>query len=180
MWWSRTLLVAALLGLGPVGCGFKPLYGRPDGQTASAQAQALASVRVLGIDDRNGQILRNELISRLNPAGEPASARFLLKVQMNSDEIGLAESKDGKTTVARISGVASYSLMDAANERQLTSGQATSTNSYRYSGPRYASVVSERDSTEQTVHELAESIRMQLAAWFDRNGAGPNGGSGRP
>lgn len=165
MWWSRPLLVLALLALGPAGCGFKPLYGRGDAVTAPV-AQELAAVRVSGIQDRMGQQMRNRLVLALNPRGEPASARYSLEVTLRETTEGLAESSDGKSTVGRMIVYADYRLIDARTGKVVHSHQTQAAGSYRYLGPRYASVVSERDTEETILGGLADDIRTELSAWF--------------
>ena len=64
MWWSRALLLFAVLALGPTGCGFRPMYGVPSGPASSVDAN-LAAIRVGPIKDRIGQQLRNALVQRL-------------------------------------------------------------------------------------------------------------------
>lgn len=165
MWWSRPLLVLVLLALGPAGCGFKPLYGRGDASTAPV-AQELASVRISGIEDRMGQQMRNRLVLALNPRGEPASARYSLEVTLSESLSGLAESSDGKSTVGRMLIYATYRLTDLQTGKVVHSHQAQAAGTYRYLGPRYASVVSERDTEESVLGGLADDIRTELSAWF--------------
>jgi LPS-assembly lipoprotein len=165
MWWSRLLLALAVLAFGPAGCGFKPLYGKGNA-TTSPVAEELASVRVAGIQDRLGQQMCNRLVQALNPYGEPAAGRYLLDVKLSQNLSGLAESSDGKATVGRMDIRATYTLVDSQTGKTVHSGQTRSMGSYRYLGPRYASVVSERDSEESVVGNIADDIRTDLSAWF--------------
>lgn len=166
MWWSRALIVLVLVALGPVGCGFRPLYGRTDSAPTNAAAVDMASVRVLGIEDRTGQQLRNGLIQRLTPQGEPARPLYALEVKVSQRLQGLAESSDGNATVGRMTLECSYTLTEISTGRRLTQGTARSFASMRYLGPRYASVASERNTEELGLADLAEEIRSGLAAWF--------------
>ena len=165
MWWSRALIVLVLVALGPVGCGFQPLYGRTGGAESPAAAD-LAAIRVLGIENRAGQQLRNSLVQRLTPLGEPAAPRYVLDVKMVESLEGQAESSDGKSTVGRMTLRAGYTLSDISTGRLLKTGTARSLASMRYLGPRYASVASERDTEERVITDMAEEIRSALAAWF--------------
>ncbi|MBC7952285.1 MAG: hypothetical protein H7Z12_10785 [Rhodospirillaceae bacterium] len=154
-----------LVALGPVGCGFHPLYGRTGGSESPAAAD-LAAIRVLGIEDRAGQQLRNSLIQRLTPLGEPATPRYVLDVKMYETLEGQAESSDGKSTVGRMTLRCSYALSDIQTGKSLKMGTARSLASMRYLGPRYASVAAERDTEERVITDMAEEIRSALAAWF--------------
>lgn len=155
-----------VLALGPVGCGFKPIYGRSGGQASSPMADELASVAVEGIEDRIGQQLRNNLVLALSPRGEPASPRYSLKVQLSESQSGLANSRDGNATVGRVMVSASYVLSDTVKERTLYSGTARAFGGYRLLGPRYASTVAERDAETSVLTEIAAEIRSALAAYF--------------
>lgn len=160
----------AVLALGPAGCGFQPVYSRPSGAQSSAAAEQLAAVRVLGIEDRVGQQLRNALVNQLNPRGEPARNRYSLTVKLQQSSSGMASSKDGNATVERMIILATYTLTDTSQESVLTSGQTRALGSFRYLGPRYASTASERDTEASLVQELAAEIRTALIAYFTNPG----------
>ena len=155
-----------VLALGPVGCGFQPIYARSGGAAASPMADHLASVRVSAIEDRIGQQLRNNLVATLSPRGEPASPAYMLTVRLTETNQGLATSKDGNTTVGKYGISAQYSLQDARTGKTLHSGTANAFSGYRFLGPRYASTASQRDSASDVLVELAAEIRGALAAYF--------------
>jgi LPS-assembly lipoprotein len=154
-----------VVALGPVGCGFQPLYARGDAGEATA-ATELASIRVQAIPDRAGQQLRNNLVQRLSPRGEQANASYILDVRFSENLSGLAESSDGNATVGVLQLSGSYTLSEARTGKAMTSGSVNSIASMRFLGPRYASVATERDTEELALGDLAEQIRSRLAAWF--------------
>ena len=166
MWWSRTLLCLMVLALGPVGCGFQPIYARSGGAAASPMADHLASVRVAAIPERQGQLLRNSLVTSLSPRGEPASSRYVLTVELRESNKGLATSKDGTSTVGEISTQADFRLSDSRTGKTVYSGRTRALSGYRYLGPRYASTVSERESQMDSLTEIAAQIRGGLSAYF--------------
>lgn len=155
-----------VLGLGPVGCGFQPIYARPGGSASSPMAEQLASVRVEAIDDRVGQQLRTSLVQVISPLGEPARPQYLLTVKLSTQQQGLATSKDGNATVGLTKISATYTLSRTGSEGIVYSGQADSSSGYRYLGPRYASTVSEREAESNALGDLASQIRASLAAYF--------------
>lgn len=166
MWWSKTALVVGLLALGPVGCGFQPMYAKPDPQHASPVAAELAGIRILGIEDRQGQILRNALVSRMNPLGEPSRAAYTLSVQLNQSQENLAERSDGKATLGRLFITATFKLTESRQEQPTFSGTSRSVVSYRLLGPTYGSTAVERDAEKRALGDLAENIRSQVASYF--------------
>lgn len=155
-----------VLALGPVGCGFQPIYARSGGEDSSALAQDLAAVRVAAIDDRIGQQLRNSLVLSLSPRGEPAKPRYMLSVQLSEVTQGMANSDDGAATVGRVNLSARYVLSDVGTGKPLYTSEARAYGGFRYQGPRYASTASERDSENSAVLEVAAEIRSALAAYF--------------
>lgn len=154
-----------VLALGPVGCGFQPIYARPGSVASSPMADQLASVRVAAIDDRAGQQLRNNLVLALSPRGEPAAPNFVLTVRLTESVQGMANSKDGNAAIGRLNATATYILTDSAG-KIVHSGQSRTASGFRYQGPRYASTVSERDSETLALSEIAIEIRSALAAYF--------------
>lgn len=177
MWWSKALLAVALLVLGPVGCGFHPLYGQRDaGGPVSAELAAIriGPVVVSSLQEastaRNGQVLRNALLERMNVKGEPVQAQYLLAVEVSENIGSLAESQDGKTTIGNVGLTVKFrldSLQNSTPENRrlgVVSGSARSIIDYRYAGPRYASVAGERDAEDRALRDLADSITNQLAA----------------
>ena len=171
MWWSKPLLVVVVLALGPVGCGFRPLYAKPDGVAASPTAAELATIRVAGIDDRIGQQLRNGLVQRLTPGGETADVRYVLTVKVAQSNEGLAATNDGHVTLGRMMLTATYFLSDRDGAR-VKSGSSRAIATYRTLGPRYGTIAVERDTEERALSELAEDIRSQLAVFFAGNANG--------
>ena len=169
MWWSDRLsskvvavaLVVAATGLS--GCGYRPLYAK--GGTAEGSAAMVAElggVRVDQIDDRLGQELRNALLVRLSPQGEPANHRYSLSIKLNRSEGGLGFRKDTFATMAELRMDAVYVLTDE-DEGVSHSGAENSVVSFDYLGPRYASIAMERDANSRAVTELADRIANRVA-----------------
>ena len=171
MWWSNALLVTGLLLLGPVGCGFHPLYAQRDAQ-APVSAE-LASIRVVVAPasnqfrernsehslDRMGQLLRNSLVQRLNPRGEPVHAKYVLSVKFTSRYGALAQSQDDLATIGSVNMNATYSLVDISTERQVISTVSQSSIlNYRFDRPSYGTVAIERDAEERAVTDLADRV----------------------
>lgn len=164
MWWSRLILLLLVVALGPVGCGFHPMYGKSASAEIGGVAE-LAGIRVMVIEDRLGQQLRNALVQRITPAGEPGAAKYSLSVTATKMVEGLGHQKDAKATIGRFTLTTSFSLSDQ-DGRLVHRGQSRSIVSYNYLGPRYASMVGERDAEERTISDVADDIRRQLATHF--------------
>ncbi|HKX90570.1 MAG TPA: hypothetical protein VJM13_15255, partial [Sphingopyxis sp.] len=106
-----SLAAAAALVLS--GCGYRPVYGEHSVATSGDAGRAgLQSVKVLGIADRRGQLLRNYLLDRMNPSGEPATPRYVLAVT-TSEATRVTDSRpDGTATRADLIVQVRYNLRD--------------------------------------------------------------------
>ncbi len=154
------LLLAAVAA---AGCGFRPLYAERDG----AQA-ALAAIGIAPIEHRAGQRLRNLLLERLNPAGEPGRPRYALDVRLAERRQDLAIRKDATATRANLVLTATYRLERRADGETLLRGEARSTNSYNIVDNPFAALAAERDARIRAVRELAETLKLRLALFLSR------------
>ncbi len=100
---GRRGILAATLGLGLAGCGFRPLYGPPEaglGAVPDGVRQSLAAIRVGPIPERTGQLMRRELQRRLEGLAPGTPARYQLAVALLTDAEVLAYRRDG--TISRV------------------------------------------------------------------------------
>ena len=96
------LAAAGLVG----GCGFRPIYGpapaaatADDGAPGARPVRAdLAAVRIVGEDSRLGQVLRNDLLDALNPAGMDLPPAYDLVVRTSRGTQALAIQLDNQIT----------------------------------------------------------------------------------
>jgi len=173
MLWPRLLLVAVLAGLGPVGCGFRAIHATSgeSGQDSPVGAD-LARVRVDPIKNRVGQQVRNALVQRLSPRGEPADPLYTLRVELTESTADVGYRKDGYATLGNLTLTATIFLR--RDGVSLLNESATTVASFDYLGPRYASVVMERDARERAATQIADDIRGRVAAAIERYQANPN------
>ena len=166
MWCFRTwrygtgaiaLLTCVLLA---GGCGFRPVYGTgPQGETASA----LVSIDVEPIADRVGQILHNHLLELLNPRGKPDRPRYRLSVSLKESIERIAFRKTEVATRANLWLRASFVLHGAEDQRVLDGLRAV-VSSFNILQSDYATLAAERDARERAARQLAEELRVLLAA----------------
>lgn len=159
----------AVAALAASGCGYKPVYGEQTTATVGdATYASLATVKILGIADRRGQILRNYLLDRMTPRGEPGTPRYLLSVT-TSETTRITDSRaDGTATRADLVVTARYALRDATTDLLVfsDSGQAVST--YNLLTARFASVVSEDEARRRAAEQLADQISVNVAMFLNR------------
>lgn len=171
MWWSRALLLFAVLALGPAGCGFRPMYGTPSGAASGVDAD-LAAIRIGPVKDRIGQQLRNALVQRLSPRGEAADYAYTLEVRLSESVTNLGFRKDTYATVANLTMSAQVQLRN--NQSAVLNDTVTTTVYFDHLGPRYASIATERDAEERALNQLADDIRNRIAVAVQRYQANPN------
>ena len=116
MWWSsrkaldRRGFGRALAGCLLVsGCGFRPLYGGPEG---AAVAEELAAIEVEAPLTRLGRILQNQLIDDLNPAGLTVAKRYRLDLRLRQSRRALAIQLDDTVTRYDLTLAAFFTLRD--------------------------------------------------------------------
>ena len=160
---------ASALGLVLSGCGFRPLYGRRGSGPAALE---MAAVEIGLVRDRLDQNLRNDLIERLTPFGEPAQPRYALSIQTSQSNSALAIQSDSTITRFNVTVSAAFTLTERASGRILYRGNARAIGSYDAIRSDFATLTAEKDSARRTVREVSEDIRAQLAAFFARNLAG--------
>ena len=148
-------------------CGFQPLYGSP-GDGRPGPAEELAAIRIAPLPDRTGQQMHNLLRDRLNPNGQPRDAAYLLVIALSEAKQELGIRKDETATRANLILSADFSLREAASQKVLFSGVASSTNSYNILTNHFATLFAEKDARERALRELSEDIRTRLAVYFSQ------------
>lgn len=155
------VLIALCLGLS--GCGYRALYGESTTGISSAE---LARVYVAGIPDRPGQQLRNNLVQRLNPSGQPGQPAYTLNVSLGITSTGVSLSRDNTTSRTSITTSAKFTLVDSATGKAVFSATSRATDAYDVLVSDYATLVSRDDAVNRALREIADDIRTRLAVYF--------------
>ena len=165
---------AAMAGCALVlgGCGYRPVYGDRSAAVAADGARAnLGSVKILGIADRRGQILRNYLLDRMTPGGEPATPRYVLSVTTTESRRFTSSRADGTATRADLVIVARYSLRDATSDLVVFVDRSEGLATYNLLTARYASVASEDEARSRAAEQIADEMSLQIALFLNRRHA---------
>src|SRR5216683_1227527 len=156
------------LGLGLLllgGCGWAPLYA--DRETGPADEEVRA-IRVAPISERIGQKLALALRQSLNPTGEPASQRYLLRVTLQTARQDLGVQTQGFGTRGRLDAYANFFLSDSTSGTQLLSGTSHVADSFDILANEYSDVVAEDDARTRTVEEMRRDIVTRLTLFLQR------------
>lgn len=155
---------AAALLLALAGCGYTPLYGTT---AQGSVVQDLASVDVSVIPDRSGQQIHNFLRDEINPTGRPAMPRYDLDIELTESRDALAIRTDETATRYNLRQIARFQLRDLDTGRIVLTGNSNAVVSYNVLQNDFANVVSENDARERGAREIAEDIRLRMAAYFN-------------
>ncbi len=167
---ARRFAVAGLALALLAGCGFKPLYApRDDGAAAIAE---LAAVKLGRIKDRVGQELRNFLLDRFNPRGQPVNPKYGLDVELDVSRRDLSIRKDATATRANLVISASYRLVDLASQRQLFRATSRVTTSFNIIRSDFGTISAENTARRRGVREISDDIRTRVAVFFNRRREG--------
>ena len=163
--WQFLVVLPLLMLLGA--CGFKPLYGT-DG-TSPGVAGDLASVSIAEPTDRLAQLIRNDLLSAMRPAGTAEPDRYKLDIEAKATEDKSIEEKSSNAASTRrltVRMMASFELKDVSGGKTVYKGRTFSNVSYDDVQQSFADLQARTNAMERGAHEIALDIRTRLAAHF--------------
>ncbi len=163
---AAALLLPAALPL--AGCNFQPLYGENPSNSNWAATDYLAQVRILPLENRTGQIMHNLLRDRINPKGQPGDPGYYLMVFIQERTEDLAIRRDETATRANLRITSEFRLLNQDRSQVLFRSQAVSFNSYNVLDSELSTATGKQSARETSLREIADSIKVQLAAFFTR------------
>jgi len=140
------------------GCGFRPMYG-------PSLSPQLASIYVEPLAERDGYELRNTLIDLLGSDGRMTGKRYRLTLTLTESNQGVALRNDAAITRYNDTLAASFVLTDM-NGATITEGSQTGLTAYNVTSSPYATLAAQQDADKRAAQDIAERIRLDLAAFF--------------
>ena len=166
---KRIILMA---GLCLASCGFEPLYGPHSSIGAPEVENHLAQISIAQLPERTGQILRNHLLDKLNPSGEPAHPEAFLSIDLTLEKQATSLRKDGTIQRFNMIATATITLRDQDNKKILYNDIVRRTASYSIGDATaefgYASTISESDAKKRTLLLVAEDLHLMLATYYKK------------
>lgn len=150
-------LISTIFGV-LTGCGFQPMYG-------PSLSPQLASIYVEPVGERDGYELRNTLIDLLGSNGQMRGKRYRLTITLTETNQGVALRNDAAITRYNDTIAANFVLTDL-NGKTVTEGSQTSLTAYNVTSSPYATLVSQQDADKRAAQDIAQRIRLDLAAFF--------------
>jgi len=159
---SRLYVSALLIGV-LAGCGFRPLYATyKDGSVATE----LEQVYIAAIPDRLGQQVRNELLDRINPRGEPGDPAYRLEIRLTSVNPPTVLSTTNLASRRNVRVTARYTLRSADGKQRLDNGYYRATASYNIIDSEYATLAAFENAQDQVVVQIADEIKNRIAIYL--------------
>ncbi|MBV8939813.1 MAG: hypothetical protein JO089_08270 [Alphaproteobacteria bacterium] len=152
------------------GCGFEPMYAKHDG----ADAPGLMAARVGVVASSNDPVQRRvamqfaaDLEDRLNPNGAAAGQEYQLKALIVVLESAVSISPDGTVARSNMNVSANLALIRLADGVTVYTGKTYRSVAYNnVANAYYSTYVAREDAIKRATTELAEDVRMRLAAYF--------------
>lgn len=159
-----------LLLLGAIllqGCGYQPLYAtRDDGSSVS---QDLASVSVEMQSTRVGQLVRNEIVRSIRPAGGAAPDRYVLKLAATGSSQTLVDTSDTVHRRLAYNLTTDFQLIDISSQKPIFSGRAFSRVPYDRLNASFTNVQARVNAEEQAAQQVGQEVRLRVAAFLAGN-----------
>ena len=152
------------LALTVSGCTWQPLYSSGHAGPALADSP-LSKVSVGPADSRQAQQVRNHLIFLLQGGRDQADTRYKLQLRIASTGTEFAAVEGIRDfTAGSITITASYDLIDSTNNTRVSGGSRFATATYDRTAQNFANNRAARDAENRAAKELAEQLRLAIAA----------------
>jgi LPS-assembly lipoprotein len=162
---SRRAVLAFLAALPLSACGFEPLYGNRQ-QAGDAVFNDFHQVKIATISERSGQMLRNELLDRLNYRGEPSQPLYELRVTLKEEEREVLVRSDQVATAVDMTLTARYELVNLGTRQTENTATPRAIMRYNVLASPYATLSSADDARRRAAKQLADDIRTRLGVYF--------------
>ena len=135
--------------------------------TSTGVEEYLQQTEISNIPNREGQYLRNQLINQFYRSGRPAHPRYALMVSpVREIERDLDITIDSDTTRGQLRLTTTMTLVDKQTGKTLLNRPLRSIASFNIIESEFANRVSEQDTRENLLKDLARQIEEQLALYF--------------
>jgi len=156
---TRLLLVCLALGA----CNLRPMLHSTNNEAVRSQLEA---TKIVGLDGRLGQLVRNALLDELNPAGVSAPSHYILDVKLQRSAQALGIQSNNVITRFNLRLSARFELLDAKSGKVLYESQVQRIASYNVGQAPYATLSAEVDAERRVAREVGDNIATQLVVHF--------------
>lgn len=161
----RQAAIAAALALLLAGCSsMRPLYGT--NSLSADVSDELSSVAIPEPKTRLEQLIRNDLIATMRPAGTASDDRYTLLLKPEAKDDMTIEGRSSETLRKTVRLNVGFNLIDRQSNKSVYSGRTFSQVSYDETGLSFADLQARTTALERAAHEVSSDIRTRLAAHF--------------
>ena len=158
MSYAKTSLI--VLKLLVSACTFQPLY-------TENNVDDLTHVKVATIPEREGQLLRNELIDLFVFNASTSKRTYLLIVEPTYSTKDIGVRRDATTSRKESIVSAVIKLKDLSTKKIVHTSTLSAQNSYVVGSRNFfANVITEQEADKQTYRNLAKLIQLDVATYF--------------
>lgn len=156
MSFTRLLTLCLLLSL--TSCGFQPLYTPYNSRHNSSYP-----IKIAPIENREGQILRNDLVDILTPEGAPSHPLYLLDITLTEAVISTGIKKDETTRRKEAKLTAKFTLKDFCTNKVVYRHSVDAINSFSVIAQNYYSdLTAQQYAKREAARLLAEKIALLI------------------
>jgi LPS-assembly lipoprotein len=164
----KRVIYCLVVLLSLTGCGFKPLYS--SGSDGRGVVASLSSIAIQETDTRAGQLVRNNLLSSIRPAGTAGDNRYKLILNPELSQSKVVDRSITESDRVRLRLAVSYQLIETASGAEVNSGKTFSAVSYDVIREPVADLQAESNATSRAAKEVASDIHTRLAAYMASHG----------
>ena len=164
--WIASLTLA--MTLATTACGFEPVYG-VNRNTHTGVEEKLQQISIGNIPNREGQFLKNELITHFYRDGRPTNPRYALHVDPISESLSdLDITKDSDATRGQLRLSTSIQLSDGKTGKAVLERSMVAIASYNILASEFTNRVSEQNARENALTDLARQIEQYVALYLKK------------
>lgn len=156
-------------------CGFEPLYVEKtsgedlwyyNNEYKTDIVREMAQIKIEGVSDRIGQMIKNELMDIFNPHGTPKCAKYFLKLSPASAQVTQQALRDDITaTREKVKYSINYALWSKTSG-QLVSGDTWIYLSYDLLDNPYSTTMDKKKVEKDGAKIIANDIALRIGAYF--------------
>ena len=157
------------------GCTSGPLYGThgvggTDIGSAAARLPYAGRIAITEADTRTDQLVRNELLFRLNRGKPVADPLYELRLSVDGKARGTIIQSQGVSRSVIYIEKAKYALVRLSDKAVVTTGERSATVPYDQTVQLYASQRALKNAREEASKQLAGQVELAVASALSRSG----------
>ena len=169
------LAAAATALLLLAGCTAGPLYGThgvggTDIGGAAARLPYAGRIAITEVDTRTDQLVRNELLFRLNRGTPVADPVYEIRLSVEGKARGVIVQSEGVSRSVIYIERAKYTLVRLSDRAVIASGERSATVPYDQTAQLYASQRALKNAREEASRQLAGQIELAVASALSKSG----------